>query len=288
MTEFSMKIRSAAVLTAALMLLNSCSGGTDQVLRSDAMKQSDNLVSRALKLDRKGHPVDAARLFEEALTISSSIEDYQGRARILINLARIERRNASIDAAQKRITEALKNISPGSPHEAEAAHEQSQIMLARGDTHQALQWAERAVSTERGGEGGRRLNLLARARLAGKDYARAGETARQALKENRASMAFEEEATSLRLLGIIARETGSLSESQKLLLAALEQDKRAGISMKIAADLDELALTSRAAGDITSSEEYEKRAQSVKAASAALSAGERQNRPDTTRPSSKP
>lgn len=276
----------------ATVILAGCLGGGAAPVRSKAQQRSDDLAARAVRLEEKGDSAEALLLLEEALAVSTSVEDTPARQRLLINMVRIYRLKSEPGKARPLLDQLFRTGLAGSPHEAEAAYERASLMLTEGNSGPALEWAEKGVQAERGGHRGRRLNLLARVQIARQNLAAAHETARRALADNRASGAQEEEANSLRLLGVMARQGGIPAESAQLLSEALIIDKRLGVSAKIVTDLEELALTATASGDTSAAAEYRTRADQARSASQAATRKQLRARPqpqpETTSPSSKP
>ena len=146
---------------------------------------------------------------------------------------------------------------------AEAAHEKALLELSKGNPSQALEWAQRAIAAEQGSLRGARHNLAGRIQLALGNWSAADSFARSALVENRSAAQAEEEANSLRIMGIVARNQKKYAEGVFVLQEALKIDKRIGKSVKIAADLEELAKMSRNAGSLKESALYLERSYDV-------------------------
>jgi tetratricopeptide (TPR) repeat protein len=173
--------------------------------------------------------------------------------------------------AETCIDQALAAVSGTDPHLAvEAAYEKALLELASGRPDTALEWANRAITAERGNALGRRLNLAGRIQLVRGKWSEAGAIAGKALSENRSAGQAEEEANSLRILGIVARNGKNYGPGMRFLQEALQIDKRIGKSSKIAADLEELAVTSREAGNLSDSAAYLERAYEVNLAGGRL------------------
>ncbi|QEM68471.1 tetratricopeptide repeat protein [Geobacter sp. FeAm09] len=255
--------RQRLAVLLALLFLAGCFGGGTKVVRSEAQSRADTLLKRAIRAEQKGEAAEADRLFREALTISSSIEDTPAKAVELINLARLSRLHNDLAAAAAAIDAALALLTSQGNLYSEAAHEKALICLAGGDPATALTWAQRAAAAETGTSLGRRLNLVGRIFLAQGEWLKAGQTVKRALEENRGDNNREERANSLRMLGILARHGNDPDGAEQLLKEALGIDKQIGASAKIAADLEELAATARAAGDHNKTARYLERASDV-------------------------
>lgn len=244
-------------------LLTGCFGGSAaQKARPEVQVRAEVLLTRAIRAEQKGEAREAERLLEESLRLSTSIEDNSATVRAQINLARLYRLRHDTARSRTAIDAALALLGTEADSHSEAAQEKALIELP-SDSALALTWAHKAVSAEKGDWAGRRLNLLGRIQLVRGDLAAAGVTLKKALDENRDSGHGEEEANSLRMLGLIARNHQRFADSEHMLTAALEIDKRIGVSVKIAMDLEELGLTARQAGNLERAAGYLERACNV-------------------------
>jgi len=223
------------------LLLAGCFGGKTQVIRSESQQRAESTLSRGVRAEQKGNYAEAEKLLTEALTTSSSIEDNPLRTTVLINLARHCRLQKDLPKAEQYISRALTLVATDSALFAEAAHEKALLELAKENPAMALDWAQKSIAAEQGNLRGSRRNLASRIQLSLGDWSAAGALARSALDENRSANQPEEEANSLRILGIVARNEKKYTEGEWLLQEALSIDKRIGKSSKIAAVLEELA-----------------------------------------------
>ncbi len=200
---------AAAILlcSIAFLTLSGCSGPAPLPV-PPAKESAGAWNRRGLAAEARGDRDGAIAAFGEALKVNRSIEDTDGAAVALINLARVHRLKSELPPAKERIDDALRIAPPGSPLFPEAAFEKAKIGLAAGDLAAAREWAEKAVRADTGPSRGRMLNLLARVDfLEGRmNEARSG--AGTALEANRGSGARGEEANSLRLLGDVAAAGG--------------------------------------------------------------------------------
>lgn len=252
------------------MLLAGCFGGKAQPARPEALLRAETTLSRGLRAEQKGDSLEAEKLLIQSLTISTSIEDNPARAAALINLARLYRLQQDLPKAESCIDQALA-IVEDTPHlSAEAIYEKALVELAKGRPSTALEWAQKAIAAERGSARGSRLNLAARIHLVQGNWSEADALARKALSENRSLGQAEEEANSLRTLGIVARHEKNYDQGAQLLGEALRIDKRIGKNSKIASDLGELAGTARSAGKLRESAVYLERAFEVNQAGGRL------------------
>jgi tetratricopeptide (TPR) repeat protein len=207
---------------------------------------------------------------KQSLAISTSVEDHQFRTTALINLARLYRLRHDLVVADSSIDLAIAASGTDSPLWAEITYEKALIELAKGNSGAALEWAKKSISAERGDLHGRRLNLAGRIQVARGDWNAAEEFAGKALTENRAAEQAEEEANSLRILGVATRKQGRFDPGITHLLEALRIDKKMGKSGKIAMDLEELSATFHAVGRLKESASYLERAFEVNFAAGRL------------------
>jgi tetratricopeptide (TPR) repeat protein len=225
-----------------------CSGAVPKPV-PPAKERAGTWNRRGLAAEARGDRDGALAAFRKELKINRSIEDTDGSAVALVNLARLHRRNGELPSAKETIDSALLLVPPESPLFPETAFEKGKIELAAGDLPAAKGWAEKAVLAEKGASAGRMRNLLARILfLEGKiDDARA--RAGEALEANRTEGARGEEANSLRLLGDIAAARADRKAAEGLYLEALSIDKGTAESGKIASDLRALGAVAEARGD---------------------------------------
>lgn len=243
-------VASALLLSFALPWLagSGCSGAVPAPV-PPAKERAGVWNRRGLAAEARGDRDGALAAFREELKIHRSIEDTDGSAVALINLARLHRLKGEIPSAKEKIDSVLLLVPPENPLFPETAFEKGKIALAAGDLPAAKGWAAKAVLASTGRSAGRMLNLLARILfLDGKaDEARA--RAGDALEANRKAGARGEEANSLRLLGDIAAARADRKAAEELYLMALSIDKEAAESGKIASDLRALGGVAEARGD---------------------------------------
>lgn len=252
------------------LLLAGCFGGKSAVVRSESQQHADTALIRGVRAEQKSNYTESDNLLTEALMVSTSIEDVPVRTTALINLARLHRLQHDLGRAAQYIDQALALAPAGSPLFAEAAHEKALLELAQGAPSKALEWAEQSIAAEQGDMRGARRNLASRIQLALGNWSGADALARAALSENRSAGHVEEEANSLRIMGIVARNEKKYSEGLQNLQEALTLDKRIGRSGKIATDLEELATTFHHAGKLAEAALYQGRAYDVNVAAGRL------------------
>ena len=258
------------VALPVVLLLAGCFGGKARPARPETQLRAETALARGIRAEQKGDSLEAERLLLQSLAISTSIEDYPARATALINLARLYRLRHELPTAETYIDQVLASSETASQLPAETAYEKALLELAKDRRETALLWAQKAIAAERGNALGSRLNLAARIQLALGKWGTADALARNALTENRTAGQAEEEANSLRILGIVARNEKKYHTATQLLEEALQVDKRIGKNSKIAADLEELAVTARDAGNLKETAAYLERAYQVNLAGGRL------------------
>ena len=253
-----------------LLLQAGCFGGKAQPARPEAQLRAETSLKRGIRAEQKGDRTDAEQFLLQSLAVSTSIEDNPARVTALINLARLYRLRHELSKAGASIGQAL-TISDIDPRlSGEAVYEKALVELDSGSLSTALEWAEKAIAVDPGTAPGSRLNLAGRIQLLRGNLKDAETLAAKALGENRVSGQAEEEANSLRILGMVARNGKEYGRGMQVLRDALEIDKRIGKSGKIAVDLAELGQTARAAGDLKGSAAYLLRAYEVNLAGGRL------------------
>jgi tetratricopeptide (TPR) repeat protein len=264
-TAMSSHLRTmlAAALCLTSMTICGCFGAAQPAKRPEVHLKAEKLLEQAIRAEQKNEIALSKSLLEEAVRLSSSVEQTESTVTALINLARLQRVHLNPKDAAATIDAALLKLNPQMSMYAEAAQEKALILLTTGNLALAEQWARNSVESERGGELGRRMNLSGRILLLQARDHEAAEMVKRALQLNISSGVVEEQANSLRMLGIIARNSKNYKDSQKLLTEALQLDKDIAASGKIAADLEELAVTASAVGNKDQAAGFLQRAYSV-------------------------
>ncbi|MBC8018473.1 MAG: tetratricopeptide repeat protein, partial [Verrucomicrobia bacterium] len=239
----SQRLQYLWLCVALNLLLTGCFGGKAPAVRAESRQRAETALTRGVRAEQKGNYPEAEKLLAEALATSSSIEDYPARTTALINLARLHRLRHDLPNAESYIDQALVLLTKDSPLFAEATHEKALLELTKGNPATALEWAQKSIAAEQGNLRGTRRNLASRIQVVLGNWSAADALARAALDENRSAHQAEEEANSLRIMGIVARNDKKYSQGEQFLQEALSIDKRIGKSSKIAADLEELAIT---------------------------------------------
>lgn len=277
MTAMNSRLRSFAMVATLLIgfILGGCFGGKVPQHRSERLQKAETALSRGTRAEQKGNLTDSAAHFTEALSESTAIEDYVVRVTSLINLARLYRTQHDLVRAEQYLDQVLALKSETKSLLAEIYYEKSLLELAKGRIDSALVWADQSVSAETGNQLGCRLNLTARIHLELGNLPAAQSRAQQALQENRAAGHLEEEANSLRILGIVGRFTAHYTEGEAYLKAALALDKKLGKSGKIAMDLEELGAICVTNQNLTQASVYLERAREIHIASGRRSSAQK-------------
>lgn len=232
---------------------------------------------RGIAAEARGDREAAVAAFTDALRHNRSIEDTEGAAVALVNLARVHRLQGDVSRAKQEIDEAAPFIPRNHPLYPELAFEEARIALASGDLPNAKAWAGKAVDADQGEQAGRRMNLLARVLFLDGNVDEAFARAETALSLNRKAGLREEEANSRRLLGDVAAARKDARKAAENYAAALAVDKDIAKSRKIAADLRALGALAAGSGDAEKALAFYRRAyvvsvngDDVKEAAAAL------------------
>jgi len=247
---------------AAIPIMAGCLGGHAPVL-PETQRQAETALTRGIRAEQKGEYDQAEQFLEKSRSLSSSVEDTRGTAIALINLSRLKRLRGEPEKAADNVDRALLIASADVSLAAEAYYEKALVELARGSATAALPWAEKALVAVKGDARGSRYNLSARINLILGRLTEAEELAEKGFRESKSSGQDEEAANSLRTSGMVARERQRLDDSKRLLLEALEIDKRIGKGVKVATDLEELARTAEKGGQRLEAAGYLERAVEV-------------------------
>ena len=243
--------RSVVALLLALSAL--CAAGcaaTPGRAMSQARLQAIGYNQRGVEEQAAGNQDAALAEFSEALRLQSSIENEQGMAVALINIARTQRLKGELPLARAAIDRAATLLPESSVLAPELYFETAKIVLAQGDLDAAKDWAMKGAAAEQKGDLGRRVNLVGSILLKQDRKAEALTQAGIALQANREAGSTAEEANSLRLLGEIHLALGGNEEALASFNGALLLDKDLGLGRKVAADLRGIAGASMKKGDL--------------------------------------
>jgi tetratricopeptide (TPR) repeat protein len=214
----------------------------------------------------RGDYAQALANYREALALNRSVEDVEGIARELVNLATVHRRLGERDKANAALDEIL---APGgipftNAQRAEATYQLALHAAEDGDMARARTLGDQAASLCTGcAAEGAIGNFLAGLKLAAGDVAGAREQARRALAHNRRQGDKTEEANSQRLLADVASRLKDFATAAAGYQEALTLDKALGQPHKIAADLLGLGAAALAQGKNREAADYFQRARAV-------------------------
>jgi tetratricopeptide (TPR) repeat protein len=242
--------------------------GAKHATLSDAHLSAVNLNQKAESSFKNSDYENALMLYNEALKINRSIENIDGIAINIINMAATYRKLGDKDNAHKQIDEIL-NISPiayNPVHLSEAAFLKAMLYMDEKNYDRTLEWTDKSLSFCRSSQCsnmGKVYNLKGRAYLEKGDVASAISYGNKGLSLNKSNGNKAETANSLRLIAEAKVAKGEYSEAIKFYEDALSIDKTLGLSRKIAQDLMGMGNTYFKQGDKNSALDYFKRALSV-------------------------
>ncbi len=253
-------------LAAMLALLVAGCGGAAASRPSETQEAALAWNERGRAAYVRGDHAQALANYREALALNRSVEDVEGIARELVNLATVHRRLGERDKANAALDEIL---APGgipftAAQRAEATYQLALYAAEDGDAARARTLGEQAATLCAGcaAEGAIR-NFLAGLTLDTGDAAGAREHARRALDLNRRQGDKTEEANSQRLLADAALRLKDFAAAAAGYRDALELDKALGQPHKIAADLLGLGEAALAQGRNREAADYFQRARAV-------------------------
>lgn len=224
-------------LCALLSALCIGCGGPSAPALSSIHARAIDYNQNATKAAEKGDYEKALDYYMEALRINHSVENTEGIAVNLINLAVIYQKQGNIPEAKKIIDMVFLITDINNSIKAEAAFEKARLFLKEKELSKAGEWVNKSMTLNKGIREGSRWNLLGRIALMEGNYSEALTAASTALKLNSVNKQKTEEANSLRLIAEIKALTDKLEESTEAYIKALEIDKESGDSKKIAMDL---------------------------------------------------
>ncbi len=255
----------------ALLLLSGCGGYKEPTL-SDTQLMTAELNGKAESAFKKGNYWRALNLYNEALKINRSIENIDGVAINIINMAATYRKLGDKDNAHKQIDEIL-NASPiayNPLHLSEAAFLKAMLYFDEKNYDRALEWTDKSLSfcqRSQCSNMGKIYNLKGRAYLEKGDVDSAISYGNKGLESNKEDEHKTEKANSLRLIANAKLMKGEYENARKFYEDALSIDKTLGLSRKISQDLMGIGNTYLRQGNKNSALDYFKRALSVSEAS---------------------
>lgn len=259
--------RPAVILLAVLGGALSACGSTPPP-PPEEVEQAAQWNQRGRKAFQAGDYDHALGNYEKALALQRSLENLDGVAVELINIASVHRARRDPALAHRVLDSILSGDSlPFADHSrAEAATRKALLFLETNDATQAGDWLDRAQSlcrTDACRANGIILNLRARLALSRQDAAQASGFAQKAIAENRRTEDRAEQANSLRLTAEAAVAQGDCRGARPHYEQALALDKETAAAPRILADLLGLARCATREGRAAEARDYYKRAASV-------------------------
>lgn len=238
--------------TVCCLLLIGC-GGQSAPTFSAIHEKAVEHNQKAAKAVEEGNYDKALAHYMEALKINRSIENTQGIAVNLINIAVLYQKKGKTSLlgespkatnAHEFVDIAFSMPDISSEIRSDAAYEKARIYLKEKNTAKAKEWVNKSLSVDKGLREGSRWNLTGKISFAEGKYDEAAAMANTALNLNRENKQRAEESNSLRLMAEINAQKGLYSESRELYKKSLEIDKELGDSKKIAMTLRGIGMLS--------------------------------------------
>jgi tetratricopeptide (TPR) repeat protein len=208
---------------------------------SDAHMNAIEFNHRADRAFKNSDYKKAGILYNEALKVNRSIENIDGIALNLINLAAVYRKTGDKEIANRCVDEILNSSIPFSQHHlSEAAYIKAIIYMDDGHHNSSQTWLDKALSFCKNAEcsiEGRIYNLKSRISLLNGNTDYAVTYAYKALEMNKKNDDRQEAANSLRLIADAKTSAGEYDDAKRLYEDALDIDKSLGLSKKIVRDL---------------------------------------------------
>ncbi|MBM4136193.1 MAG: tetratricopeptide repeat protein [Nitrospira sp.] len=229
------------LLFTVYCLLNIGCGHKPPTLSDTHLKAID-FNQRAEHAFKKGDYKKALNFYHEALKVNRSVENIDGIAINLMNMATVYRKLGDKDNAHKCVDEILNSsgIIYSSLRLTDASFMKALLFTDDGKYDPALEWTDKAISFCKSAGchmEGSIYNLKAKMYLLNKDPNSAIIYGNKGLELNRKYDDVQEIANSLRLIAEAKTSLNQFEEAIKLYEDALSMDKALGLSKKIAIDL---------------------------------------------------
>ncbi|HEY5997732.1 MAG TPA: hypothetical protein VI078_00325 [bacterium] len=281
-----------ALLALAEALAAGCGGAPPA--RSPAYRLQEDLARSGGKAWAKGDLQGAIASEERALVVARSVEDEEGIALRILDIAALRRAAGQPAEAWAALAELL-DQPPALPYpdrlRAEAARIAGLLALDAGNAVEGARWAGRArelCSASRCGREGALLNLRARAAFVAGEHGEALRLAREAGALNREAKDDAERANSLRIGADAALALGRPGDAAEAYAAALEIDKRLGLAGKVYLDLLGLGRAAQDGGRAAEARGWYERARAAARAAGADAAEAEALLSGVSPPSSRP
>ncbi len=259
-------IRNILIAIFAVLLITAC--GHDAPVRNPRQDQAVELNQRAQRAYQRGEYRVAMGLYEQALQLDIAIENVDGIAVNLLNLAKVSQALGE-SASSKQFLDRLlqdKALNFPAPRLASAALQYGLLSLQSGDLVKAKSWADKATGlcvAECNLSGGI-ANLRANIAIHSADAEQALYWSERAVAANRGEAQIEY-ANALRLLAQSKGLGKDPASAVPILEESLAIDKRLGLPDKIAQDLLLLALAHQKLGNSEQANFYRERATRINA-----------------------
>jgi len=254
-------------LLIALLLLSACSHEAPAV-RSVREEQAIEFNQRAQRAFLRGEYQTAAGLYENALRLDAAIENVDGIAVNLLNLARVNQALGKPEIAQQYLDRLLseKALHYPAAQLAAAAVQYGLLCLQAGDVAAATAWTDRANEYCASGckLSGVIANLRANIAIQSGDAEQALDWSGRAVSANKSESQIEY-ANALRLQAQARMLKQEFEAASPLLEEALGIDKVLGLPDKIRQDLSLLAQVQDKLGRAELAAQYRERAARVAA-----------------------
>ena len=252
-----------AGVVACCGLLAGCAGSTKPEL-ADVYVKSLESERRGFKAAKSGDHAKSLLYYQQALRFRRSVEDIDGIAIDLVNLAVLYQRLGSEADARALIAEVFGLPGVNDSVLSEAAYENAKLYLKDNDFVKARIWGNKSLSLDKNKRVASRFNLLGRIAFMEGNNEEALQWANSALESNQEDLQKAEQANSLRLIAMVNVQKGNDAEAMEYYSQALRLDKEAGESAKIALDLLELGKLSLKAGNSEEAQMFFHRADQVR------------------------
>lgn len=197
---------------------------------------------RGMELFAEGRNQEATNEFQRSLKINRSTDNRKGMAINLLNLGRVYLDEQSLGEARAALDEATTISESLMDHRliSEAYASMAKYFFAAGDNRQSMTSLKKAMDIDQkeglAGIGGR-LNLAGLLYLHEGELTKAEASFKEALSKNLASEDTIETANSYMGIAELLENKGMLKEAGENLEKALDNDKKSGVSRRIALDL---------------------------------------------------